>query len=245
MAEVTVPAVVSSRITLSEVEIWAPGQVVLRERSGGLSDALLRARPRWRGMLQIGRMAWRGSELVRDPAKPGDYLRRSRRDQLAAVEQFIAEMSRPGSWCNMPWGSNSVPARYRVPSSAMAPGVPHVSAVTKAQTADAGFEVAMAATAQVPLVAGDWICAHAGGPNILHCAIVTEAGAGLTVRSDGTYLQQGIRTVPDLRLAVGANVYGGDFMRMQFSVSGDSTITLPRGGGLAGPWTLQWEEHLG
>ena len=211
MARIDVPRAVSDRIMGFGPELWAPGQIVHRVRSGAFTEPLLRASPRWRGVFQIGlRASWRVSS--------GPIV--------GAVELFLAQMSRPGTWCEMPWGGD--PPRYPVPRGA------YVGMVTVAETAAAGFSIRRTSGADTgPLEVGQWVCA------VGRCAIVREVGM------EAAGVQAGVRTLPTLPVIVGNEVRPAGEMRMRFPSNADDTIALPRGASFAGPWAMPWEEYLG
>ena len=211
MAKVTVPASVSRRIVRWHVELWAPGQVVHRSRAGALSTPLLRASPRWRGQIELGA----------HPAVGPD----AKALAVAEMDLFMARMSRPDNWCEMPFGG--APPRYRVPPGA------YVAAVTVAETVAAGFSVRRSSAAGTgPLRVADWICA------LGRCAMVDAAGMVVGA------VQSGVRTLPSLPLVVGTEVRPAGAMRIRFTPSGDSTIGSSRGLSYAGPWVLPWEEYV-
>lgn len=209
--QVPVPAVVSDLVIRVRPELWAPDQIVHRLRSGALDDPLVLADPRWRGTLELSPWAAFGDAA-------GDV------DRVAAVDLFLARMSRPDRWCEMPWGGDA--PSHRIPDAA------YRAAVTVAETEAAGFSVQRSAGAG-GLREGDWV--RSGG----RAAMVDAAGA---VGGAG---QAGLRTLPALSLAVGAVVEAGTVMRMRFTPDGDATLALPRTAGLGGPWVLPWEEYLG
>ena len=211
MAQVRVPASVSRRVVRFHVELWPPGQVVHRVRSGELTTPLLRASPRWRGQIEFGALASVGSD--------------AKALAVAEMDLFLAQMSRPDNWCLMPFGG--APPRRRVPPGA------YVSAVTVAETADAGFSVMRSSGADTgPLRVADWICA------LGRCAIVQEVGMVAAA------VQAGIRTLPTLPVIVGTEVRPAGEMRIRFTPLGDAVIGSPRGLSYAGPWVLPWEEYV-
>ena len=207
-----VPPSVSGRLVRMAFELWAPGQVTHRLRSGAIAGPLLRASPRWRGQLELGAR----------PSMGGDAAQRANAD----MDLFMARMSRPGAWCAFPWGGAG--PRFRVPPGA------YVGAVTVEETVAAGFTLRRSSAAGTgPLRVGDWV--RSGG----RCAIVDAAG--MVMGAD----QSGLRTLPRLELATGAEVRPGDVMRMRFPSSGEDTVGSTRGLGYAGPWVLPWEEYVG
>ena len=215
MAQVTVPPEVSGRITRIEHELWAPGQITHRLRSGAIDGPLLRGSPRWRGIIEIGvRPSW-------IPA---------RQREAAAIDLFMSLMTRPGCWCNMPWGGDApffptVDTTYR-------------ATITTAETAADGFTITRSAGTTMFQV-GDWI--HIGG----RVGIVREIAEPVMMQPATE--QRGMRVLPDIAAGFGVTtpVFRGDLMRMRFPSSNEDTITNPRTGSFAGPWILPWEEYLG
>lgn len=209
MAQIQVPEAVSGRILGFGPELWAPGQIVLRMRSGVLSEPLLRADARWRGVVQIGtRSSWRAASVA----------------AVSAIELFLAQMSRPGAWCEMPWGGD--PPFYRTPAAAVA-GV-----VTVAAVGGSGFSIQLiAAASRSPLVVGQVLCG--GG----RCGRVTAAGA-----VDAMGVQAGVRTDPALPVVAGESIvetYYGTVHQLETAASGFQLIR--RSGGGTGPLEVgQW-----
>ena len=158
MAQVTVPASVSARLVRVGFELWAPGQITLRMRSGAIDGPLVRGEPRWRGQVELGPR----------PAVGGD----AKALAVAEMDLFLAQMSRPDNWCLMPWGGRA--PRFRVPPGA------YVGAVTVAETVDAGFTLRRSSGADTgPLRVADWVCAEG------RCAIVQEVGMVVAADQSG------------------------------------------------------------
>ena len=229
MARVDVPAAVSGRIMRYDPELWAPNQITYRTRDGLIIGPFVRAGgfPRWRGQVEIGSLSSGRGGAARLRA-------------LSQIDLFIAQMSRPDAWCNMPFGAaGGAGGRYITPAAT------YHSVVSKAATADAGFEVRnQPAAGDAALAVGDWIAAHSPltPDGVLTCAIVKAVGDAVT--AGGATSQAGLRTEPDLELAVGSNVYPASHIRMRFPANDDATMSLPRGPSFAGPWVFPWEEHV-
>ena len=215
MAQVPVPEEVAQLLVKVTHELWSPGQVIHRMRSGALDGPLLRAERRWRGTVEFSAWAAFG-----DPAWDVD--------RVAAVDLFFARMSQPENHCIFPWGGPA--PLHRIPD------VNWRGTITVAETEDAGFTVRRTAGSGGFRV-GDWLSISQ------RACIVREANA-----PNGA-VQTGLRTVPDIDPVTHAGattpVYAGDEMCMRFTPNGDATLRSQRMGGLAGPWTLVWEEYLG
>ena len=217
MAEIPIPTAVSNRVIRITHELWAPGQITHRMRSGAIDGPLVRGTPRWRGLIEFSRWAAFGDD---------DDV-----DAVAAMDLFIALMSRPGNWCHMPWGG--APPAYRKPPDG------YLAAITVSETEDAGFAVRRSAGTGAFQV-GDWMNIHG------RLGIVREAD---DPTGAGDRDQAGLRTIPDLATypnvaGVGTPVYGGTHMMMQLSHDNDATISSPRTAHYGGPWVFAWEEYL-
>ena len=249
---VPVHPLVSERVVRMTAELWVPGQITHRLQSGLIDGPLVRSYPRFRGTIEFG---------VRSAVQAGND------EALAQLDLFLTSMGQVGAWCNMPWGGADLP-RFRIPkphraadtvdpmTGEVTPGAvtPYWSVVSAVATASAGFQVEGRGGLGTGLRVGDWIGAHSGligVLNVLQKAIVSEAGAATAKPAsidgnEGTGADQvGLRTVPDLQLGVGANVYAGTHMRMRFPSEGDATVGISRTGSWGGPWVLPWEEYLG
>lgn len=135
-----------ARVTEVTHELWSPGRIVHRLRSGALSPPLDRSDPRWRGTFTLGVHGVRGADGSR---------------RAAVVEAFLAQFGDPRNHVELPWGGSAA-GRFPVPAGwrGVAQGGPVGGVITFTRTSGGAVSV------------GDWLRVEDGFPHAHRCVIV-------------------------------------------------------------------------
>ena len=207
MAQVAFPTAATQRIVHYSPQLWSPGLIVHRLRDGRLSAPLERAPWRWRGTVTFGPAATMGE-----------------RDDVAAVELFLAQMADPSNWCWMPWGGDE--PFYPTPKD-FSPG--RVTA-----TLNGVHTLLRHATSTGLLNVGDWLLFR---PRFGRSSIVTVASV-----SGINLLAPQITTVPVVQAKVDDRFYPATHIQVRQRDPDGQGVMMPRTASYGGAVTWQWEE---